>query len=336
MGHRIGKAHHPRRGSLAFSPRVRSKRAYGRITTWPAISEAKLLGFAGYKAGMTNVTFVDNSATSTTKGDIISVPVTVLDVPKLRVFSIRFYAPNKRYQKNCVLQVSTDKTDKELARKLSLPKKAKAPEEALKKAEAMLPDVSDVTVTVYTLPKGRFGKKRPEIFEVGLGGNDAKTKFDYAKSILGKELSVKDVIKPGDQVDILAVTKGKGIQGPVKRFGVKLQSAKTDTTRRAVAVIGPDRPRKVSWRIAMAGQMGFHTRFDSNKQVLRVGENGTEVTPKRGFLGYGKISGDYLVLRGSIPGSSKRLIRMRFSVRPNHFIPNKAPELLTIRGVAKK
>lgn len=336
MGHRIGKAHHPRRGSLAFSPRVKAKRAYPSISNWPKSHEPKLLGFAGYKAGMSHVTFVDNSATSTTKGDVISVPVTILDVPKIKIFSIRFYAKNKRLQKNCVLQITTDKLDKELARKISVPKKHKNPEEEIKKAEAKISEFEDVTALVYTLPKGITGKKKPEIFEIGIGGKDVKSKFDFAKTILGKEISIKDVIKPGEQVDIIAATKGKGFQGPIKRFGVKLQSQKTSSTRRAVAVIGPDRPRKVSWKIGMGGQMGFQNRFDFNKQVLKIGEKGAEVTPKAGFLSYGNVLGDYVILRGSIPGAAKRLVRMRLAIRPNSSIPAKAPDLLTISKVEKK
>jgi len=336
MGHRIGKAHHPRRGSLAFSPRVRAKRPYPLINNWPKSPEPKLLGFAGYKAGMSHVTFVDNSATSTTKGEVISVPVTILDVPKIKVFSIRFYAKNKRYQRNCVLQITTDKFDKELSRKISVPKKHKNVEEELKKAEAKVGEFEDITALVYTLPKGIAGKKKPEIFEIGIGGKDVKSKLDFAKGHLGKELSIKDVIKPGEQVDIIAVTKGKGIQGPVKRFGVKLQSRKTSSTSRAVAVIGGDRPRKVSWKIAMAGQMGYHNRFDLNKQVLKIGEKGTDVTPKAGFLSYGNVNGEYIILRGSIPGAVKRLIRMRLAIRPNRSIPTKAPELLSISKVGSK
>jgi large subunit ribosomal protein L3 len=336
MGHRIGKAHHPRKGSLGYSPRVRASRPYPRIVTWPAVKEPKLLGFAGYKAGMRHAIFVDNSTTSITKGDVISVPVTILDVPKIKVYAIRVYDVNKRYQKNCIAQITSDKSDKELARKISVPKKHKNPEEECKKMEASIGDKTDVTALVYTLPKGRVGKKKPEIFEIGIGGNNIKEKFDYAKSVLGKEVSVKDVIKAGDQIDIFAVTKGKGFQGPVKRFGVKLQSDKTSSTRRGTAVIGPDRPRKVSWRIAMGGQMGYHNRYDLNKQVLKIGDNGSEISPVNGFLNYGNVSGDYVIIRGSIPGAAKRLIRLRLAVRPNKTIPNKAPELLRISGVEKK
>ena len=75
MGHKIGKAVRPKRGSRAFIPRVRAKRPYPRIKNWPKVDDVRLLGFAAYKAGMAHVTYVDNSAHSPTKGEVITVPV---------------------------------------------------------------------------------------------------------------------------------------------------------------------------------------------------------------------------------------------------------------------
>lgn len=332
MGHKIGKTHRPRRGSMGFSPRVRAKRVYSRITSWPNSSDKRLLGFSAYKAGMAHVTYVDNHPYSPTKGEVISTPVTVLDVPKIKIAAIKFYHKNKFHQKECLGEVWADKLDKELARKISMPKKPKNAEETMKKFD--MNSVVDVLVLAYTLPKGRAGgKKMPEIFEIGMGGKSIEEKIEYAKSILGKELSFKDVFKPGEQVDIIAVTKGKGIQGPVKRFGVKLQSHKTDTTRRAVATIGPDVPRKVSWKIAMPGQMGYHNRYDFNKWILKIGENGVEVTPKAGFLSYGLVRGEYILIKGSVPGAAKRPIRMRLAMAPTKHIPKEVPKILTISKV---
>ena len=331
MGHQSGKPVRPRRGSLAFSPRVRAKRAYPRIKKWPIIEENKLLGFAAYKAGMSSVTFVDNHPTSPTKGEVISVPVTVLDVPKISIAAIKLYARNKRRQLNCIKEIWTDRLDKELKRKISIPKKKKSIEEELGKVN--LENIEKITVLVYTLPKGRAqGKKKPDIFEIAVGGKEAQDKFEYAKSILGNTISVKDVLNPGEQVDIIAATKGKGFQGTVKRFGVKLQSKHTDRTRRGVASIGPDVPRKVSWRIPMPGQMGFHNRYDYNKWILKIGEDGKEATPKKGFSKYGLVKEEYILIKGSIPGASSRLIRMRLAVNPKRSIPKEAPKIISFRG----
>ena len=52
-----------------------------RLDSWPEISEGpKVQGFAGYKAGMTHAFIVDHRKTSTTSGQEIKVPVTVLEV----------------------------------------------------------------------------------------------------------------------------------------------------------------------------------------------------------------------------------------------------------------
>ena len=331
MGHQVGKPLRPKRGSRAFTPRVRAKRAYPRIKNWPNVDEPRLLGFAAYKAGMTQVTFVDNSSHSPTKGEVISVPVTVFDAPKIKVAAIRFYKEDSRKFKKVAAEVWIDKLDSELKKKISMPKKEKKAEEQLSKMN--LDNIIDLTVLVYTLPKGMAGKKKPEIFEIAIGGKDVSQKMEFAKSILGKELSASDVLKPGEQVDVIAATKGKGFQGTIKRFGVKLESKKTDRKRRGVAAIGPDVPRKVMWTVPMPGQMGYHNRYDYNKWILKVGEDG--IKPKGGFLNYGIVKGDYIIIKGSIPGSSKRLVRMRLAINPKRTIPSQAPDLNRIDGVRK-
>jgi len=329
LGHQIGRSVRPKRGSRAFVPRVRAKRAYPRIKNWPVVDEPKLLGFAAYKVGMSQVTFVDNSSHSTTKGEVISVPVTIFDAPKIKVAAIRFYKKDSRGFKKVATEIWINKLDKELKRKISIPKKEKKSEDQMSKIS--LDGVVDLTVLVYTLPKGRAGKKKPEIFEIGIGGKDIPQKMEYAKSVLGKELSVFDVLKPGEQVDVIAVTKGKGFQGTIKRFGVKLESKKTDRKRRGVAAIGPDVPRKVMWTVPMPGQMGYHNRYDYNKWILKIGNNGIKL--KGGFRNYGIVKGDYVIMKGSIPGPSKRLVRMRVAINPKKAIPSQVPELIRIDGV---
>ncbi len=331
MGHQVGQKERPTRGSRAFVPKVRAKRIYPRIKNWPHSDEPKLLGFAAYKAGMTQISFVDNSPHSPTKGEVISIPVTILDSPKMKIAAIRLYKKDARGFKKVLTEIWTEKLDKELKKKITPPKKEKKIEEQISKVK--LDEVIEVTVLVYTLPKGRANKKKPEIFEIGIGGKDVSSKFEYAKSILGNEISASDVLKPGDQVDIIAVTKGKGFQGTIKRFGVKLESKKTDRKRRGVASIGPDVPRKVRWTIPMPGQMGFHNRYDYNKWIIGIGNEG--IAPKGGFQNYGIIKGDYIIVKGSIPGSSKRPVRMRFAINPKSSVPSQAPDIIQIDGVKK-
>ena len=314
MGHQINQPKAPRRGSMQFYPRVRAKRIYPKIKTWPKVNETKLLGFAGYKVGMAHIMAVDEKKTSPTHGQTISIPVTILDIPKIKVAAIRFYGTDKFKTKKVVDEIWADELDKDLKRKIRLPKNKKEKKEPQ--------DFVDVTLLVYTLPRGRVGKKKPEIFELAIGG-DLNKKLEYAKNFLGKEISVKDIFKEGDVIDIVSVTKGKGFQGPIKRFGARLESIKSDRGRRMISPIGEDVPRKSNWRVPMPGQMGFHTRTEKNKQILKIGENLNEV-----FHHYGKIKGEYMIIKGSIPGPKKRLIRMKLSRFQNKKFEGKIERLV--------
>ena len=55
----MGRAHKPKCGSRQFQPKCRAKRPFPRIHNWAQKSDLKLLGFAGYKAGMTHVMATD-------------------------------------------------------------------------------------------------------------------------------------------------------------------------------------------------------------------------------------------------------------------------------------
>ena len=73
--------------------------------------------------------------------------------------------------------------------------------------------------------------------------------------------------------------------------------------------------------------MGYHQRTEFNKRILKIGENGEEVTPKGGFLRYGPVKGMYLMLKGSVPGPAKRLIRLRYPARPPKEVSETPPEI---------
>ena len=304
----------PRAGSLQFWPRKRAKRIYPRVNSWPETDKTKILGFAGYKAGMTHVLLLDTRKNSPTKGDEISVPVTVLDCPPLLVLGVRAY---KMTPKGYVAftEVLNDKVkdDKDLKRILTVGKYKKNQ----KTIEKNLDKIKKIRLIVKTQPReSGLNKKTPEIFEVEVGGKDIKEKWNYSKELISKALKIRDVFKEGEFVDTIAVTTGKGTQGPVKRFGVTIQTRKAAGKRRHVGTLGSETPRNVLWTVPYAGQMGFQTRTDVNKRILRIGEDGKEITPKSGFVNYGVIKRDYVLVEGSLPGPRKRLIRLRTSIRP--------------------
>lgn len=144
-----------------------------------------------------------------------------------------------------------------------------------------------------------------------------------------------DFAKSGALVDVAAVTKGKGFQGAVKRWGVKLLSHKNSKHRRMIGTLGPKRPGLVRPTVPQSGQMGYHQRTEFNKRIIKIGESGEEVNPKGGFLHYGSVRNNYLLIYGSVPGPTKRLIRIRDPVRPSK-VSGDAPDVVYISTESKQ
>jgi len=306
----------PRRGSKAYSPRKRAKSETPRLDSWPEISEGpKVQGFAGYKAGMTHAMIVDYRPKSTTSGQEVQVPVTVLEVPPMKVAAVRLYGDGA-YGLRTLGEVWTKGLDPLLARRFPIPGNFDQ-EKAWKKIDDG--DIDDVRVLAYTQPKLVKGvpKKSPELMELRIGGGTISERLEYAKSILGKDVPFNNFAKEGDMVDVSAITKGKGFQGAIKRWGVKLLSHKNSKHRRLYGTLGPKRPGYTRPTVPQAGQVGYHQRTEFNKRVLRFGENGEDVTPKGGFLRYGQVANPYVLIHGSVPGPAKRLIRLRDPIRPS-------------------
>ncbi|MBI2148113.1 50S ribosomal protein L3 [Candidatus Woesearchaeota archaeon] len=308
----MAKIRRPRHGSLQFWPRKKAKKPYAKVKSWVKSKNIGLLGFVGYKAGMTHVAVKDSRPSSLTKGDNIVWPVTVIECPTIKIFSLRFYKKTQ-YGLKVVFEIINGRLDKELSRKVKLSKKDIEPK--LKDVSSKLDQFDDLRVCVYTQPnKTGIGKKKPEIFELGVGGNNVKEKFDYVVGLLGKEVRVSDVLKQGNKIDIHAVTRGKGFQGVVKRFGVHLMGHKTEKKRRT-NIYGPTIPSKILWGMIMPGRMGFNLRTEYNKDVVFVGDKPEKVNPKGGFLHYGLVKNDYVLIKGSVPGHVRRLITMTESIR---------------------
>lgn len=326
----------PRLGSIAYSPRKRAKSPLARISSWPAIEGSpKILGFAGYKAGMTHAIMIDYRPTSTTAGQEVQVPVTVLEVPPLRVCAVRVYREGP-YGKRTLTEKWASNLERNLTRKLPISRKGGSSEDRLSQLKEE--DFDDVRILVYTQPNRITGTptKTPEIMELGLGGGTLSERLEYARSLLGKEVNITDFTSEGDMVDVVAITKGKGFQGVTKRWGTKLLMHKNSKHRRMIGNLGPKRPGYVRPTVPQAGQTGFHQRTEHNKRILKIGENGSEITPKGGFLKYGDVRNKYVLIHGTIPGSTKRTVRLKEPSRLEGVELTEAPQLVYISVESKQ
>ncbi|MBS3068334.1 50S ribosomal protein L3 [Candidatus Micrarchaeota archaeon] len=303
----------PRRGSMAFRPRKRAASQNGSVF-WQSSGVKRILGFSGYKVGMTHISYIDHTE-SPTKGQEVVSGATVIEVPPVYVYGYRLYNGNSVGD----VLVADDKVLKQIG--VRKPKVQGNQPSAVSNgptADGRMPnaEIKDIRLLVFAQPaKTTIGKKHIERMELGIGGKDSNEKLEYAKSLLGKELKASDVFKQGEFVDVVAITKGKGWQGAVKRFGVAVQRRKSTGKRRHVGTLGQWHPAYVLYTVPQAGQMGYHQRTELNKQIMRIGSDIDKVNPSGGFPNYGFVKNDYVLLKGSIPGPAKRLIKLRLAVR---------------------
>ena len=329
MGHI--KKKRPRRGSLAYWPRVRASRISGHVDMWAQpkdLKAPKLLGFCAYKAGMTSINAIDNRPRALTKGEEINYAVSIIETPNLKPFSVRLYKQTP-YGQHLISEFMSETLDKNLLRVINAPKKRNVKLDDFKKH---LANASRVGVVVQTQPQTTgFAKKTPDIFEFPVAGGTLQQQFDYALSILGKEVQFTDVFKQGEFVDAHGVTKGKGFQGMIKRMGIRLESHRAEKGRRHRASMGPITPARVAWWVAQSGQMGNHQRTEFNRQILKVADVKTfNPNPVSGISHYGLVQGSYVLIAGSVPGAKKRLITFTHPARPRKNLFSQAPEIVAI------
>lgn len=303
----MGKAHNPRRGSVQFWPRKRARMNIARVRSWANETKAKPLGFIGFKAGMTHIQVIDNRAKSTTKGEKLNLPSTIIECPPMVVAGVTFYK-SSIYGKRKIATFLAPKLTKELSKTITLPKKQAKNFEDVK-------DFVDLRILVHSNPSC-VGSKKPHLLEIALGGS-LEEKVNYAKENLGKELSLSDVFETGTLVDTRGITTGKGFQGTVKRFGVPIRQKKSEKTKRGIGNLGAWTPKRVDYRVPQPGKMGFHLRTEYNKLILSIGADGKSITPAHGLHKYGVVKNTYVLLKGSVQGPKKRTILLTKAIRPN-------------------
>ncbi len=317
------KPSNPRRGSMQFWPRKRTKHSLARVRSWADEGKVKPLGFIGYKAGMVKLMVVDNHPKSLTKGQTIAAPSTIVECPPMTIFGVVFYQNSKK-----LTTILAEKSAKELKRTVQLPKKKVKSFADVKdnKNQGFLEsarnqgfpvEFDDLRLLVHSNPKlTGIGTKKPKIMELALGGTKEE-KLTYAQEMLGKEIKIEDVFDSGNLVDVHGISKGKGFQGTVKRFGVPIKQHKGEKNKRGIGNLGAWTPKRVDFRVPQPGKMGYHLRTEYNKHILKIGQEGNDVNSAGGRTNYGLVKNHYLLLKGSIVGPKKKAVFLAKSIRPS-------------------
>ncbi|GMP39416.1 hypothetical protein CsSME_00010259 [Camellia sinensis var. sinensis] len=289
MSHR--KFEHPRHGSLGFLPRKRAARHRGKVKAFPKDDPSKpcrLTAFLGYKAGMTHIVReVEKPGSSNT------VWAQHLNEEVKRRFYKNWCKSKKKAFTKYSKKYENDEGKKDIQAQL----------------EKMKKYCSVIRVLAHTQ----------------VNGGDVAKKVDYAYSFFEKHIPIDAVFQKDEMIDIIGVTKGKGYEGVVTRWGVTRLPRKTHRGLRKVACIGAWHPARVSFTVARAGQNGYHHRTEMNKKIYKLAKAGQEshsgitefdrtekdITPMGGFPHYGVVKDDYLMIKGCCVGPKKRVVTLR-------------------------
>ncbi len=310
------KRHQPRRGSLAYSPRIRAKSMEARIRAWPKLDseEPKILAHCGFKAGCVQIVSIDDREKVPNAGKQLVSLGTVLVTPPVLILGIRGYA--KDYDG---MRAEFDVYAEDIPKYISKEMTFKNKEGALESAEKKIKHIKEIFAVVAVSPRAAgLEMKKPYIFEAMVSGGDIQQQFTHVKELLGKEIKVDQIFETGATVDVAAITKGHGWQGTMRRWGVKKKQHKSRKTVREVGSLGPISPQSVMYTVPRSGQTGFHQRVEYDKRIMVMGNTDNDklkINPDGGYKHFGLVNGDFIILKGSVPGTYRRLIKLRSQIR---------------------
>jgi len=356
MSHR--KFEHPRHGSLQFLPRKRAIHFRGQIRSFPKDEgenrkkKPHLTAFLGYKAGMTHILREVNKQGSKLHKKETVEAVTIVDTPPMIVCGLVGYVETPRGLRS-LTAVWAHHLSEEVKRSFyknwyRAKKKAysryaaKAETDEGKKEEAdalerIKKNCQVVRLLAHTQASKIPGRqKKAHLVEIQVNGGECPEKVDFARGLFEQKITVDMVFHKDQMIDVIGVSKGKGYNGVVSRWGVTRLPRKTHRGLRKVACIGSWHPARVGFSVARAGQAGYHHRTELNKKVYRIGkpaktdkkEDGeynakTEtdltnknITPMGGFPHYGEVNNEFLMLKGCVVGPKKRVLTLRHSLVP--------------------
>jgi large subunit ribosomal protein L3e len=297
-----------------------------------------LTAFIGYKAGMTHV--VRDSAKH--KRELVE-SATVLDCPAMVIVGLVGYLETPRGMRALTTVWAEHMSEEAIRRQYknfyASEKKAftkhnseyaAAETDRQAEIERMKKYCSVIRVIAHTqMSKLPFSQKKAHIMEIQINGGSVTEKVDFGYALFEKEVLASSVFSKDELIDTIGVSKGKGYTGVTARWGTSRLPRKTRRGLRRVGCVGPWHPANVRYSVARAGQDGYHHRTQTGKQVYRLAEGtaanaGTTpyditdkgINPMGGWPHYGIVRNEFILLKGSVVGTTKRVITLRKEIVP--------------------
>jgi large subunit ribosomal protein L3e len=302
----------------------------------------------GYKAGCTHICRdVDRVGSKAHKKEVVEA-VTIIEAPPMIVCGMVGYIETPRGLKSITTvwaEHLSDECKRRFYKNWHASKGHKAFTRYAKKytegtgvekdIERLKKYCTILRVLCHTqISKVGLRQKKAHICEIQVNGGNMTEKIEFAHKLFEKPVAISSVFEQNEMIDTISISKGKGYEGVVTRWGVTKLPRKTHKGLRKVACIGSWHPSRVKFTVARAGQNGYHHRTELNKKVYRIGaaarqadktvkqNNATTdfdltvkgITPMGGFPHYGEVMEDYIMIKGQVCGSKKRLITLRKSL----------------------
>lgn len=301
-----------------------------------------------YKAGMTHIVRdVDKPGSKIHKKEVVEA-VTVLDAPPMIVVGLVGYIRTLhgyRALKTVWAQHLPTSFRRSLYKNWYKSKrraytkyaKTKFADEGKQQYERDLAAIKKyctiVRVIAITQPEKvpALKQKKSHNMEIQINGGTIEEKVAFGLGLFEQEIPVTSVFGESEMIDIVAVTKGHGFEGVIHRWGVTRLPRKTHKGLRKVACIGAWHPARVGFTVPRAGQHGFHHRTEVHKKIFKIGKSqevdkanarcdadltDKTITPMGGFVSYGIVKNDYLLIKGGVAGARRRVITLRKGLRP--------------------
>jgi len=346
MSHR--KFERPRHGSLGFLPRKRTVHHSGKIKSFPKDDPSKAphwTAFLGFKAGMTHILRdVDKPGSKLHKKEVVEA-VSIVEAPPMVVCGFVGYVETPRGLRALTSVWSGHLSDE--CKRRFYKNWSKSKKKAFTKYHKRYKDAGDkpmeaeierakkycqvIRALVHTQPtKAKIGLKKAHIKEIQINGGSTEDKVKFVHNLFEQQIRISDAFAKDEMVDIIGVSRGRGFDGVVTRWGVTRLVRKSHRGLRKVACIGTWHPTRVQFQVPRSGQNGYGHRTEINKKIYRIGlkeevgksasteQDLTEKgpTPMGGFSRYGEINEDWIMLKGTVMGARKRVLTLRKSLLP--------------------
>ncbi|KAF4024698.1 hypothetical protein G4228_016708 [Cervus hanglu yarkandensis] len=294
----------------------------GKVKSFPKDDSSKpvhLTAFLGYKAGMTHIVReVDRPGSKVNKKEVVEA-VTIVETPPMVIVGIvgyvetprglrtfktifaehisdeckrRFYknwhkSKKKAFTKYCKKWQDVD-GKKQLERDFS----------SMKKYCQVIRVIAHTQMRLLPLRQ-----KKAHLMEIQVNGGTVAEKLDWARERLEQQVPVNQVFGQDEMIDVIGVTKRKGYKGVTSRWHTKKL------------------PR-------------YHHRTEINKKIYKIGQgylikdgkliknnastdydlSDKSINPLGGFVHYGEVTNDFVMLKGCVVGTKKRVLTLRKSL----------------------